>query len=163
MTSFMGRLASVSISGAILTGILLLLPLPRRHPAAVRALYRAAMVRLLIPFAPLGQRLLRLILSALPTPEGGFYLTAYRLAEFGAAEIVAFLWFFGVCAVMLPVLWERLFTRRRAAHTAWDWLLTVVCAVHWFNPLVWLLSRRVRRPDGQPQPPLTAGKGRTAC
>lgn len=168
MTSFMGRLAEVSISGAILIGALLvLLPLLRRRPAVCRVLCRTAALRMLVPFAPMGQRLIRLALSSLPVPEGGFYLTAYRLAEFGAAEIVAFIWAFGVCAVLVPVLWERFVTRRETeARAAWEWLLTVVCAVHWFNPLLWQLRKRMRQasPDGGcVKRPVPAGKGRTAC
>lgn len=168
MTSFIGRLAAVSISGSILIGVLLLLlPLLRRRQTVQRVLCRAAMARLLVPFAPVGQRLMRLILSSLPAPEGGFYLTAYRLAEFGAAEVVAFIWFFGVCAVAVPVLWERFAARRKTEkRSAWTWLMTVVCAVHWFNPLVWQLSRRTRQTpsnDGEAQPAFPAGKGRTAC
>ena len=168
MTSFMGRLAAVSISGAVLIGVLLaLLPLLRRRPTVWRALCRAAALRMLVPFAPVGQRLMRLILSSLPAPEGGFYLTAYRIAEFGAAEVVAFIWFFGVCVIVLPVLWERFVTRRETeTHSAWAWLLTAACAVHWFNPLVWQLRKRMRQTlqdGGEPQPPLAAGKGRTTC
>lgn len=168
MTSFMGRLAAVSISGAILIGVLLvLLPLLRRRPAVGRMLCRAAMLRLLVPFAPVGQRLLRLALSSLPAPEGGFYLTAYRLAEFGAAEVIAFLWFFGVCAVVVPTLWER-FAGRRGEETrpVWAWLLTAVSAIHWFNPLVWYFLRRMRQAppdDGASQPPMASGKERPVC
>lgn len=32
----------------------------------------------------------------------------------------------------------------RRGDLMWNRLLLVVCAVHWFNPLVWLLSRRMR-------------------
>ena len=161
MTAFLGRLAAVSLSGAVLMGVLLLLlPVLRTRPALMRGLYRLVLVRMLVPVAPLGQQVLRACLSALPAPEGGFYLTAYRLAEFGAAQVVAFLWLFGACAVLGPMVWEQLSGRQALPRTLWERLRILVCAVHWFNPLLWRFSRGMG--EGEASRAL-AGKGGDVC
>ncbi len=163
MTAFIGRLAAMSLSGSALILVLLVLsPLLRKHPALNKRLCRLAALRMLVPFAPAGQRFLRMCLAALPTPEDGFYLTAYRLAEFGAAQVVAFLWAFGLCAVIGPMLWAHV-SADAPPHTPDDWLMLLVTGGHWFNPLAWRLARLAEPSVKQARPLTPAKKERPVC
>ncbi len=100
MTAWMRLLAVITGSGVILSGAAWAAgPLLRRRPALRGMVWLAVSVRLLIPYAPVWGWLIRMYPAQ---GLGGPYETARRLAHFGAARVLTFLWLFGIFAALAP-------------------------------------------------------------